>query len=522
MTEPHPRRWFILGIMCTCLVLIVASVSALNNGIPAIQKAIEPSQTQTLWIIDAYALVFAGLLLPAGALGDRYGRKGALLIGLLIFAAAAVAASMSDSPNQLIALRASMGVGAALIMPATLSTITVVFPPEERAKAIALWAGFAGAGGALGALASGLLLRWFWWGSIFFVNVPLVLIAAVPILLFVPSSRDDEGRPLDLVGAALSIVGFTSLVFGIIEGPEKGWTSGVVLGAFALAAVALIGFVLFELRATHPMLDPRNFKNRKFALGSLTITNAFLVMFGAFFGLTLYFQFVRGDTPLMAAVKILPFPATMIMVAPRGPLLAARIGNREIVALGQTVAAVAFVWLSFMRPETHYLLLVIGMVLAAGGMALMSPTATTAIMSALPPHKAGVGSAVNDTSREVGGAIGIALMGSLVSTGYRNGLGDAVDSLPPDAAETVRDGIQGAFAVTRNMAGPDGTALFARASDAFADGMRIAFLASAGVALLTSLVTRRFWPADDKPMTFTPTATPTGDAAPAGSTERPG
>ncbi len=516
MTEPNPRRWFILGIMCTCLVLIVASVAALNNGIPAIQKAIEPSQTQTLWIIDAYALVFAGLLLPAGALGDRYGRKGALLIGLVIFAAAAVAASMSDGPNQLIALRASMGVGAALIMPATLSTITVVFPPEERAKAIAVWAGFAGAGGALGSLASGLLLRWFWWGSIFFVNVPLVLLAAVPILLFVPTSRDEEGRPLDIVGAVLSIVGFTSLVFAIIEGPEEGWSSAIVLGGFALAVVALVGFVLYELRTTHPMLDPRNFTNRKFALGSLTITNAFLVMFGAFFGLTLYFQFVRGNTPLMAAVRVLPFPATMIMVAPRGPRLAARIGNRQIVALGQTVAAAAFVWLSFMRPNSSYILLVIGMVGAAAGMALMSPTATTAIMSTLPPHKAGVGSAVNDTSREVGGAVGIALMGSLVSTGYRNGLGDATESLPPEAADTVRDGIQGAFAVTRSMAGEDGAALFSRASEAFSDGMRIAFLASAGIALVTSFVTRRYWPSDDKPMNAAPVAAATG------ATDRPG
>lgn len=481
-------------------MLIVASVSALNNAIPAIQKAIEPTQTETLWIIDAYALVFAGLLLPAGALGDRYGRKGALLAGLGLFALAAIAAASSDSPNQLIALRGVMGVGAAFIMPATLSTITVIFPPEERAKAIAIWAGFAGAGGALGSLASGLLLEWFWWGSIFFVNVPLVLLAAIPIMAIVPTSRDDERRPLDLPGAVLSIIGFTSLVFAIIEGPEKGWSSALVVGAFAVAVAALTTFVLWELRVTHPMLDPRNFRNRKFALGSLTITNGFMVMFGSFFMLTLYFQFVRGDSPLAAAVRILPFPATMIFVSPRGPRLAAIIGNRQIVALGQTITAVAFFLFAFLSPDTPYWYVAAGMVIAASGMALMMPTATTSIMSALPAHKAGVGSAVNDTSREVGGAVGIALMGSLISTGYRNGLGGVTDGLPADAAEAVRDGIPGAFQVSRQIGGVGGENLFAVASEAFTDGMRLAFTAALIVAMSTSLVVRAYWPRDDKPL----------------------
>lgn len=497
MPEAHPRRWQILAILCLCLVLIVASVSSLNVAIPSIARAISPTQTQILWIIDAYALVFAGLLLPAGALGDRFGRKGALLSGLAVFGGSAVAASMSDSPDQLIVLRGVMGVGAALIMPATLSIVTVVFPPEERAKAIAVWAGFAGAGGAIGSLSAGILLEWFWWGSVFLVNVPLVVVAAIPIIAIVPTSRDDEQRPLDLVGAALSILGFTSLVFGIIEGPEQGWTDGLVIGAFVVAVAALTSFVLWELRARHPMLDPRYFRIPRFALGSLTITTGFLVMFGMFLLITLYFQFVRGDSALMAAVKVLPFPVTMIAVAPRGPLLAARIGTRQMIALGQTIQAVGFVVFAFLRPSTPYAVAAVGMVLLAGGMALMMPPSTTAIVSSLPHHKAGVGSAVNDTTREVGGAIGIALLGSLLSIGYRADLDTA--GLPQPAVDAARDSIQGAFEVARQVGGEAGASLAESARQAQTSGQTLAFAVAAAIALVMSFVVRALWPADDEP-----------------------
>ena len=411
--EGHPRRQLILGILCLCLVLIVVSVSSLNVALPTIVRELEPSQSQQLWILDAYALVFAGLLLPAGALGDRFGRKGALLAGLSVFGLAAIVAAFSDAPNQLIALRAVMGAGAALVMPATLSIITVVFPPDERAKAIAIWSGFAGAGGAIGPITSGILLEYFWWGSVFFVNVPIVVLAFAAIAWIVPTSKDDEDRPLDPVGAILSVAGLFALLYGIIEGPEFGWTDPLVVLAFAGAAASLVGFVVYELRARHPMLDPRFFAIPRFGFGSLTITVAFLVMFGMFFLITLYLQFVQGYSALGAGIRTLPFAVTMIAVSPRSPDLAARFGARNVVSAGLAIQALGFVVVSFAQPDTSYALIAVGLVLMAGGMGLLMPPSTEAIVSSLPQSKAGVASAVNDTTREVGGAIGIALLGTI-------------------------------------------------------------------------------------------------------------
>lgn len=490
--EADPRRWLALGVLCLCLVLVVASVSSLNVAIPSIVTALGASQTEQLWILDAYALVFAGVLLPAGALGDRYGRKGALLVGLGIFAGAAVVASQASDPTQLIALRAVMGIGAALIMPATLSIITVIFPPHERGKAIAIWAGFAGAGGAIGPLASGILLEHFWWGSVFFINVPIVAVAFVAIAMVVPTSRDDERRPLDPVGALLSTGGLGALVFGIINGPEHGWTDPVTLGAFALAAAGLTAFVAWELRMRYPMLDPRLFRIRRFAAGSLTITAAFAVMFGMFFTVTLYLQFVQGHTPLEAAVRTLPFAITMLLVSPRGPRLVTRFGARRTIAGGLVVLAGGFVVASTLGPDTPYLLLAVALVMMATGLALVMPPSTEAIVSSLPPSKAGVGSAVNDTTREVGGAIGIALLGSLVSTGYRAGIDDAADRIPvPAAADAVRDSVAGAVGVGGRVGGELGARLVDVAGDAFTDGMQIAFLTAVGIVLLTAAAVLR-------------------------------
>ena len=277
--EGHPDRWTILWILCGSLVLVVVSVSSLNVAIPPIQRSLNATGSELQWIIDSYALVFAGLLLPAGALGDRYGRREALLGGLFIFMVASVGGMTSDSASQLIAWRGLMGAGAALTMPATLSIVATVFGPAERSKAIAIWAGFAGAGGVVGLISSGLLLRAFWWGSVFAVNIPIVIVMIIAVVLIVPSSRDPEATPLDPVGAVLSIVGLISLVFGIIEGPEQGWMAGPTLAAFTVAIVGLGSFIVWELRTEHPMLDPRYFTDRRFSLGSLTITVAFFGIF---------------------------------------------------------------------------------------------------------------------------------------------------------------------------------------------------------------------------------------------------
>ena len=492
--EGHPRRWLILAILNLSLVLIVASVSSLNLAIPTIQRELDASASELVWINAAYALVFAGLLLPAGALGDRFGRKGALLAGLGIFLVSALIATYADSPEQLIVLRGAMGVGAALTMPATLSIITVIFPLAERAKAIAIWSGFAGAGAAIGILSSGLLLESFWWGSVFFVNVPIAGIAFVLGALFVPTSRDSEERALDPAGSLLSIAGLGALVYGLIQGPEFGWGDGAVIAAFVAAAVFLAGWVRVELAQTDPLLDPRLFRDPQFSMGSFSITAGFTAMFGMFFVLTQYLQFVLGYTALEAAVRTLPFAATMVVVAPNGPRLSAKIGAGRTMAGGMLIGSVGMATLGMMGADSGYGSIVIAIILMAFGMALAFPAGTEAIVTSLPENKAGVGSAMNDTTREVGGAIGIALLGTLLSAGYRSGLGDATEGLPPNAAEAAEDNVGAALAISAQV--PGGEQLADAARNAFVDGLQLAMFAAAAIVAVSALIVGRFFPRD--------------------------
>jgi EmrB/QacA subfamily drug resistance transporter len=490
----HPQRWTVLWIMCLSLVLVVVSVSSLNVAIPAIQRSLEASGSQLQWIVDSYALVFAGLLLPAGALGDRYGRRGALLFGLGVFAAASLGGVFADSPEQLIAWRALMGAGAAFIMPATLSIVATVFPPQERGRAIAIWAGFAGAGGAIGLISSGLLLERFWWGSVLLINVPLIAAMVVAIVAVVPTSRDETESPLDPVGSALSIVGLVALVYAIIEGPEVGWTSGETVGAIALAVAMLGAFVLWELRSPAPMLDPRFFRHREFSLGALTISLAFFGLFGMFFVLTQFFQFVQGHSPLAAGARILPYALVLLIVAPRSAPLADRFGARLVIGGGLTVASAGFAILAFSRPDTPYAVTGLALVIVALGVGLLMPPSTTAIVSSLPPDKAGVGSAVNDLTREVGGLIGIAVVGTLVSVGYRGSLGGATDVLAPGPREAATDSIGAlltvAAALPSDVAGP----LIDRAGSAFSDGVRAGMAASAAAMAAAAILVMVLYP----------------------------
>ncbi len=481
----HPRKWQILAIMCSCLILVVAGVSSLNIAIPSIVEELDPTNTELLWIVDAYALVFAGLLLPAGASGDRYGRKGALLVGLVIFAGGAVWSAYSTGPTMLIVARGSMGIGAALVMPATLSILVSVFPVSERAKAIAVWAGFAGAGGAIGIIGGGALLEVFWWGSVFFINVPIAVIAAALIMAIVPTSRDPHGQPLDPVGSLLSIAGLGALVYAIIEGGEIGWSEGTTIAWFVAAAVLLAGWIRWELGTEHPMLDPRLFRHRPFGLGSFTITVSFLVMFGYFFIMTQYFQFALGHSPLGAGVRMLPFAGTMIVVAPRSPALAERLGKRGAIVSGLLVQSLGFAILATVGLDTSYLVIVVSMVLLAAGMATLMPAGSEAIVSSLPPSKAGVGSAVNDTTREVGGALGIAVLGTLLARGYRSSVGEATEALPPELAEVAEDSIGGAFRVAAETGAAE---LVDPAREAFVDGMTLGFGTAAVIGVVSAAI----------------------------------
>ena len=492
----HPRRWFILGILNLSLVLVVASVSSLNLSLPSIQRALDASAADLIWINAAYALVFAAFLLPAGALGDRFGRKGALLTGLVVFVLGSLLGSTAATAGQVIAFRAPMGIGAALAMPATLSILTAIFPPDERNKAIAIWSGFAGAGGAIGILSAGVLLEYFWWGSVFFVNVPIALTALVLVAAVVPTSRDTQGHNLDPFGSILSAVGLAALVFALIQGPEYGWTDPLVLGGFVAAVALLTSWVAFERRQEHPMLDPRLFRIPRFGLATLALGTTFAVMFGMFFGLAQYLQFVLGYSPLDAAVRVMPFAVVMIAVSPRGPALAARFGSGRVIGGGMLVTALGCGVMALLTGDSGYGHVVLGVILISSGMALGFPTSTAAIVGSLPLDKAGVASAVNDTTREVGSAVGIALLGSLLSAGYRRGLGNALDQAPAEMAEFARDSVGAALVVAQRAPAGVGDHIAATARDAFANGYSLAMTAGTALLALTGTIVIRRWPAD--------------------------
>jgi len=497
--DVYARRHRILAVLCLSLVLMVAANSSLNVALPTLVRELGATQTQLQWVVDAYALVFAGLLLPAGAIGDRWGRKGALQFGLVVFAIMAVVAASADSAVFVIIARAGMGVGAAFVMPSTLSLLTSVFPPHERARAIAVWAGFAGAGGAIGILTSGLLLQRYWWGSVFFVNVPIVVLALVAGAMVVPTSKDRQQRPLDPVGAGLSMLGMGATLFGIIQGPESGWTSVGVLAGFVIGAAGLATFALWEQRVEHPMLELRWFRDRRFSIGASTIALAFFAMFGLFFMLTQYLQFVLDYSPLKAGAASLPMAVAMVIVAPRSAGLVEQYGPRRTVGTGLLVVAVGLLLASTIAVTTPYWQIALFLVLLGAGLGATTAPSTGQIMSAMPMDKAGVGSAVNDTTREVGGAVGVAVLGSIMTSLYRTNVADAIPDAAPDAArEVALSSIGAAMEVVRQAAAfipaDQAVAAVQTIKAAFTDAIGTAFLVAAAATLLNAAIVWRYAP----------------------------
>ena len=484
----------ILYILCLSLTMVVISMSSLNVALPSIQRELDTGGSDLQWIVDAYVLVFAGLLLPFGAVGDRWGRKRVLLVGMTLFGVLSAFAAFSSSPGQVIAYRAGMGVAAALVMPATLSIVTVIFPAAERPKAVAVWAAFAGAGGAIGPPISGILLKFFWWGSVFLVAVPVAALVLVGTARIVPESRDEDRRPLDIVGGLVSIAALGSLLFAVIEGPELGWGSLPVLGMFAAAAAGVWAFVRWENHVRHPMLDPAFFGNRLFSLGAATITLVFFGMVGMFFVLTQYFQFAQGHTPLDAGFRNVPMAATMMILAPRSPGFTQRFGARTSICGGLLLTAVGLGIMAALTPASPYWVMVIAQVTTATGLSVFMPQSTHIVVTSLPRHKAGVGSAVNDTTREVGASIGIAVLGTLLTVGYRSGMRTGTGDLPEAAAEVAGDSIGAALLIAEDLPTEQADRLIGSAVDAFNRGMTLSMGVAAALLAVTATAAYLLYP----------------------------
>ena len=504
-------RWCTLVVLSVSLVIIGLDNSNLNVAIPTNQRAFDASASTPQWIVDAYILVFAGLLLTMGALGDRFGRKRALQAGLVIFGLSSLLAAYAGTSGQLIAARAVMGVGGALIMPSTLSVIVDVFPREERGKAIGVWAGVAALGIAGGPVLGGWLLEHFWWGSVFFINVPVVLVALLAGLVLVPESRDPDATALDLVGAVISMAALASLVYAIIEAPERGWLDPLVMGGSVSRAVLAGLFVWYELRAARPMLDVRLFTRPRFSAGAGAIALAFMVLFGTVFLLTQYLQFVRGYTALGAGLRLTPLAFGMMIGAANSHRLVRRLGAKVVVAGGLTVIAVTLAGLSLLSPDTPYWVVGTALVCLAVGMANTMAPATDAVMGAVPEANAGVGSAMNDTTRQVGGALGVAILGSLLNGAYSSGMESATAALPRGAAAAAQDSVGAATQIAARIGGPAGEALRAAAAGAFVDALSSALLVAAGIAGAGALLVLRFLPARDPAVTAA--AAPPAEAA---------
>jgi EmrB/QacA subfamily drug resistance transporter len=485
--EADPRRWAILAVLCLSVFLVVVDNTIVNVALPTFARELEASTSQLQWIVDAYSLVFAGLLLAAGSLGDRVGRKGTMQVGLVLFALTSLVAAQASTAGQLIAARAAMGIGAALVFPATLAILTNVFTdPTERAKAIGAWSGVTGLAVALGPVSGGFLLEHFAWGSIFLVNLPIVAAALVLGHRLVPTSRDERAGRFDPVGVVLSIAMITLLVWSVIEAPKFGWTSAATIGGFLGAAALLAAFVRYEGRRDHPMLDVSVFRNARFSAASLAVATAFFGLFGFIFLVTQYFQVVRGYDTLAAGVHTLPFAITAAIIAPISARLALRFGTKRIVGLGLASMSVGFFWASTLTATSSYWgVIVPQMIFMAAGLALTTAPATESIMGSLPKEKAGVGSAVNDTTREIGGTLGVAVVGSAFSSLYGPEVVESLRAIgvPDEPVRIAEESVVAAVEVARRAPEVVQPAILEAASDAFLSGMALGCRV-AGVATL--------------------------------------
>lgn len=495
----YQRRWKILLILCISLFMVVVDNLIINVALPTLSRELGASTSGLQWIVDSYALVFACLLLAFGGLGDRFGRKGAMQVGLVAFAACSAWASFADTTGQLILARGAMGIGAAAVFPATLAILIDVFrDPIERAKAIGIWSAVSGMAVAFGPVAGGFLLEHYYWGSVFLVNLPITAVALILGAIYLPTSKDPNPHRIDFPGLILSIAAVGLLVYTVIEGPHRGWTSGQTLVSFAITVVLFVLFVARERSTDEPLLDVRVFRNARLSAATSSIGIAFFVLFGFTFLVTQYFQFVRGYDTLESGLRTLPFAIGAGVTAPLAARAALKFGTKRVVALGLFNMSVGLVIIGSIDANAAYFgPVIISMLFLANGLALVTSPSTDAVMGEVPRDKAGVGSAVNDISREVGGTLGVAIVGSIFASLYGPRLGELISTfgMPQEAVELAKESAGAGFAVAQMAPTPEAvTAVKQAVSDAFMYGFQTSCYVAAAAALAGALFALRFLP----------------------------
>ena len=488
------RRGVALAVLCAAVFVINVDSTIVNIALPALVRQLGSSTRDLQWVVDAYNLTFAALVLAAGSLGDRYGRKGALVAGLALFGMATATGGLVHSTSSLLVVRAVMGVGAAFIFPATLSIISNLYTDRVgRAKAIGAWGAMTGLGVAFGPVTGGFLLEHFWWGSVFVVMAPVAALTLLAGMRFVPTSRDPATPPLDVVGLALSTLGIGALVYTVIEAPDRSWTGAATLSGFALAAVIGIAFVGWERRHPDPMLDLSLFGNLRFTAASGSVTVSFFALGGFVFLITQYFQFLKNYPPLSTGVRILPVAVSIGIGSTLGVRLAVRAGNKIVVAAGLAMVGASFAWVSTASVGTSYREIAGQMVLAGLGLGFTTAPATEAIMGVVSPDKAGVGSAVNDATRELGSTLGVAVVGSVYASLYHHGLDTPTLTATGSARAAAKESIGAAIAAAQRLGG-EGTDLLAIARRAFFDGFEVGCLVAAGVLFAGAILAATLLP----------------------------
>jgi EmrB/QacA subfamily drug resistance transporter len=489
MSRTTPSKPLILVALLLAAFMINLDTTIVNVALPTLVRELHASTVQLEWIVDAYNLLFAALVLAAGNLGDRVGRKGVLLAGLVVFGASSFAGGLGSSPGELIAARAVMGIGAALIFPATLSLLTNVFTERgERARAIGLWGASTGVGIAVGPIIGGWLLEHFNWSSVFFALVPFATVAAVLVAVGVPTSRDPQAPPADRPGLSLSTAAMAVLIYTIIEAPNRGWSAGLSIAGFVAAAVLLVAFVAWERRVRDPMLDVALFKNLRFSAASGAVTITFFSLMGFIFVITLYFQFLKGYGPLSTGVRLLPVAILTGITSVLGTRLAVQSGTKLVVTGGMVSLAIGLFWASTASTSTSYLSIAGSMVFIGSGIGLTSAPATESIMGAVSAAKAGVGSAVNDATRITGATLGVAVIGSIYASIYASRLAEALPAgVPSSIADSAQRSVGTAFGIAGHLdaTGQSGLAagLHQAASNAFFDGFQTSVLVAVAVTL---------------------------------------